>query len=229
MTRPSSAQGFLNVIVLVGVFALAMGAAGLTMILNDAGNRHTAENLVSPLNEDYEEVTDQDIDRLRNNLHDNLNYGQLGAALAAPAGPSGSNTATVVVNAVRDGTLSYAIPAVVDQMTNPSSSANTCTDLPPPEEGTQPTGGVVPPAPMGSATYDPSIPLPNRTCCFYLCSDGSNNACTPQPPPTANCTDAAGSGCGARGASIVRSGTAECTVCNTMRCFEGWRRSPSSQ
>jgi len=229
MTKPTRSQGFIEVIVLVGVFALAMGAAGLTMILNDANNRHTAENLVSPVKEDYEEVTDQDIERLRNNLHDNLNYGQLGAALGAPAGPSGSDTATVVVNAVRDGTLAYAIPAVVDQMTNPTSSSNTCIDVPPPLEGTRPTGGVIPPTPMGSSTYDPATPLVNQTCCFYLCTDDSNNACSSQAMAMVDCMGAAGAGCGARGAGVFRYGTAECTVCNTQRCYERWHRNTSSQ
>jgi hypothetical protein len=140
--------GFILVITGTMLFGLAMGGAGLAIIVNSAENRQTMRKLTSEHASDYESVTDEDIDRLRRDLETNMQIGTLGASLGTPTLPGGTaDPSEIVRGALAEGVNAYVTSEVVDHMSDPESTWNREGGAHRQSDGTSPTGGVVPPPP----------------------------------------------------------------------------------
>ncbi|MCP4284110.1 MAG: hypothetical protein GY792_06620 [Gammaproteobacteria bacterium] len=144
---PSRMDGFIGIIVAVGIFALAGTAGFLSVVINSGNNRRTMEVLADPeaTTAELESISDQDIRNLRNDLADNFGLASgFAGGLGTPTLPGGGSTAELAGNALEEQIRNIVNPAVVDYLSNPESSWNRDGGANRPGEGTVPSGGVLP-------------------------------------------------------------------------------------
>lgn len=138
-------QGFLGLIVGVGLFALAGTAGFLSIVINSAENRQTLRVLTDGTDAQREALTDQQIRNLQNDLNDNLNLATGFASLGTTVLPGAQveSNAAMAANALLEQAPN-AIAATTGYLSDPNSSWNSDSGAARPAEGIVPTSGILP-------------------------------------------------------------------------------------
>lgn len=145
-------RGLIGILVPVILLTLAGGAAFLSAVIVNAENQHTINVLTNPdaTQQELNTVTDQDINNARNNIKNQADLATGFVSLGTAPLP-GEHGAPAALAEVRAGIIQ---PAVVNYMSDPSSSWNKNNGTERPTTGTAPVDPttVPDPDPVDSST-----------------------------------------------------------------------------